>query len=183
MRQLLGDSSELQTRYGLQKDQSWGPDHSGSNTLSGRRMLQFTTAFEGLKIRKGGSNRNGKGASSSSIAKIRWIATDKTKFGELISDLSYFVSKLNELVPSVNAGDTLISMPPADAERLVGSGFDTLRIFPSSESASSETGGAAASSPLIIGSFFFWYLGSTLQKPFEGLFRACYTMFFLVSPR
>jgi hypothetical protein len=115
----LDNSSGIKARYGLRKPESLEPLAAAATTISCRRMGQFMQEFDRLKIRKYRSDIN-TAWYSPPVAKIRWVAVDKEKFERLIQDLSYFVGKLNELLPPV--GNILSSMATEDIEMLHDSG-------------------------------------------------------------
>ncbi|KAM7213976.1 Prion-inhibition and propagation domain containing protein [Rhypophila decipiens] len=124
---LADESGDIQNRYGLKHAQHFdksGP--SDETTICYSRMVRFTSAFEKLNVSQKGRTASG----SSPAAKIRWLAVDKEKLERLITDLSYFVSKLNDLVPPADSSKSLVSMAVEDMEQ-VGS-FTTLRLLLSS---------------------------------------------------
>jgi hypothetical protein len=59
-------------------------------------MLVFAEEFKLLQIR---AKDQPKALSTS--AKVRWVITDKTKFENLVQDLSHFISGLDRLVPNL----------------------------------------------------------------------------------
>ncbi|KAK0726499.1 prion-inhibition and propagation-domain-containing protein [Apiosordaria backusii] len=100
MSELASDSSEIQARYGLRQrlpEDSILPGEP-ENPISGPRMLNFNKALEKLQIR---TTTKQKSRSSSRLSKVRWVVIDKAKFDCLIKDISYFIAKLNELIPPV----------------------------------------------------------------------------------
>ncbi|KAK4210998.1 prion-inhibition and propagation-domain-containing protein [Rhypophila decipiens] len=124
---LADESGDIQNRYGLKHAQHFdksGP--SDETTICYSRMVRFTSPFEKLNVSQKGRTASG----SSPVAKIRWLAVDKEKLERLINDLSYFVSKLNDLVPPADSSKSLVSMAVEDMEQ-VGS-FTTLRLLLSS---------------------------------------------------
>ena len=108
IKSLLSDSANLQSRYGARPasvpnapvsaksivarfSQSAAP--APRATLSDVRMQRFYSDFTDLTIRTRGRT------SVQVLDKIRWVMHDKEKFEGLIHELSYFISKLNEIVP------------------------------------------------------------------------------------
>ncbi|KAK4201687.1 prion-inhibition and propagation-domain-containing protein [Triangularia verruculosa] len=108
MRGLMKDSSEIQSRYGLRKALPSDDIVSEANQISGPRMLKFSKAFEKLHI----NGRTTINSAPSLLTKARWVAIDKAKFNDLINDISYFIGKLNELIPP--ATHTLTQMALED---------------------------------------------------------------------
>jgi hypothetical protein len=51
------------------------------------------------------------------MKKVYWVIYDKEKFDALIKDLSYFISKLNDVILDTQA--TSMSMTKADLETLL----------------------------------------------------------------
>ncbi|KAK4197653.1 prion-inhibition and propagation-domain-containing protein, partial [Triangularia verruculosa] len=100
MRQLTDIISE----YGLRPQRSDDDVASGANLISGPRMLDFTNSFERLQV--GARNTDSEVMAVrqkrlSVFSKVRWVALDKEKFESLLNDISYFIAKLNELVPPI----------------------------------------------------------------------------------
>ncbi|KAK0666818.1 hypothetical protein QBC41DRAFT_325165, partial [Cercophora samala] len=67
-------------------------------------MVAFRRAFNKLSITEAIICETGKSKEEvekglSAIVKVRWVAVDNEKFGNLISDTSYSIAKLNELLP------------------------------------------------------------------------------------
>ncbi|RYP57756.1 hypothetical protein DL770_010591 [Monosporascus sp. CRB-9-2] len=100
---LLSDSQTLQGRYGMHAEGTSHPTDSISTvsdaglekrTLSVRRMARFIDDFKGLSVRTTKLQE-----AVPLRRKIRWAIHDKDKCEALIDQLSYFVSKLNEIVP------------------------------------------------------------------------------------
>lgn len=119
----------MNSRYGLREKR---PD-SGyqalppANEISERKKLAFRQAFNTLptgpkKTRSDkGSTEAGNGISA--LTKLVWVAVDKDKFGNLIDDISYFIAKLNELLPLT---PTLLSSMAIEA--ISSSGMTTAAI-------------------------------------------------------
>lgn len=97
---LLSDSKTLQDRYGM-RAVTESIDHTlqdGSSPktqiLGQRRMATFINDFRELRLRTAELQK-----AVPTSDKIRWAIHDKGKFEGLIDQLSYFVSRLNEIVP------------------------------------------------------------------------------------
>ncbi len=100
---LLSDGANLQNRYGarLEPDPpktkidmvSESAASAPRATLSDVRMQRFLSDFRDLTIRARIREP------VPVLRKIRWVIHDKEKFEGLINQLSYFISKLNEIVP------------------------------------------------------------------------------------
>lgn len=142
--QILGQASLLHTRYGLeaverptlsdevQSDlpadlQDEGIGHSKSSqylpsdvnsSISGAGIREFTGRFKALGLeKKTGQNKNLR------MTKFRWAIWDKDKFESLVKDLSYFTTKLNELLPAKEF--EMVSMARSS---LKVKDFETLRL-------------------------------------------------------
>ncbi|KAJ9602482.1 hypothetical protein H2200_013025 [Cladophialophora chaetospira] len=107
MRLLLGESEELQNRYGLSLEgQAMAKTHqprlhvkestSEDKRLGDRRRQRFLRAFGDLTVHDNDYRQFRK---TPTINKIRWAIRDKDKFEDLVQKLSDFVAKLNALVP------------------------------------------------------------------------------------
>ncbi|XXH03714.1 hypothetical protein Hte_010120 [Hypoxylon texense] len=107
IRQLLSDSQKYRDRYGLipeaktnfcdteyQMVSGRQVARQAVSAISGSRLIRFIEDFEKLEI-----STRGKRVHVSPVGKFRWIIQDKDKFEKLIQELSYFIAKLNELVP------------------------------------------------------------------------------------
>lgn len=91
---LLGESTKYQGLYGLEALSS-GEAGNVVSTMSEYRMTTFSEAYDQLQ-----EKIQAKPKGISAFRKTRWAIRDREKFTALISDLSYFVSKLNELLPA-----------------------------------------------------------------------------------
>jgi len=80
--------------------------------MSGPRMSRFVHEFKAMSIRINDRNKK-----VSSMRKLRWVVQDKDKFDKLIQELSYFISKLNEIIPDTK--DSMVPMLEADLESLI----------------------------------------------------------------
>lgn len=106
IRLLLSESQHFQDRYGLvQKKSEYLKNNiprpgqqqitnQAASAISGSRLIRFINDFEKLNI-----GSKDKTSHVSPIGKFRWAVQDKDKFEKLIQELSYFISKLNELIP------------------------------------------------------------------------------------
>ncbi|KAI6092140.1 prion-inhibition and propagation-domain-containing protein [Hypoxylon rubiginosum] len=107
IRKLLSESERLRNSYGLAPEpetESRGKNYQmvgrqqitkeAASAISGSRLIRFFKDFEALDI-----GSKDKSTHVSPIGKIRWAIQDKDKFEKLIQELSYFIAKLNELVP------------------------------------------------------------------------------------
>ncbi|KAI1246353.1 hypothetical protein MGN70_013252 [Eutypa lata] len=81
------------------------------HALSGPRMNRFISDFTALSVR---SNMPRKDVPV--LHKVRWAIHDKDKFENLIQQLSYFISKLDQIIPDTIG--SLQSMTTEDLERL-----------------------------------------------------------------
>jgi hypothetical protein len=123
---LLQDSSGIQERYGLQQQTTSDLAPPASCTLSGNRMTKFNTAFERLSAQLPQLTRRGR---LSIIAKVRWVAVDRERFGQLVDDLSHFVSKLNQLVPPVDSEAKSKAEAKADKEAKLHEALSKVKDF------------------------------------------------------
>jgi len=107
---LLSESESLTQRYGLTqaKNQS-----SVNPAMSGPRMARFLQDFDRLTL---GPLKERRRTQTSHMKKVYWVVHDKDKFDALIKNLSYFISKLNDVIPDMQA--TSMSMTKADLEPL-----------------------------------------------------------------
>ncbi len=140
IRQLADESGDIQNRYGLRPPQQYEKVTSSDSTaICHPRMMRFITAFEQLDIQK-----RRPASTSSPLAKVRWIATDREKLERLISDWSYFISKLNELVPLADSSksSSLASMAAEDIGKV--DSLAKLRILLSSDFYSQHATGPEA---------------------------------------
>ncbi|KAI1391895.1 prion-inhibition and propagation-domain-containing protein [Hypoxylon trugodes] len=106
--ELLSASDKVRKRYGLVESNAG--DHQVSPTISSPRATDFIFRFKRLTLQ---SNREGaRRVSKSKRNKILWVIRDKGKFEKLLNDVSYFVSRLNELLP--DTPETTASMMKDD---------------------------------------------------------------------
>ncbi|KAK3905627.1 hypothetical protein C8A05DRAFT_41428 [Staphylotrichum tortipilum] len=113
-RKLADESGDIRNRYGLRPPQQYEQVTSGDATgICHPRMTRRPAS------------------TSSPLAKIRWIATDRDKLERLVSDLSYFISKPKELVPVADGPKSLVSMAAEDIGDV--DSFAKLRMLLSSD--------------------------------------------------
>ncbi|MBE3044219.1 NACHT domain-containing protein, partial [Candidatus Bathyarchaeota archaeon] len=118
IRILFSESKTLQGRYGLQTVDD-GEETSIDRGFSGPRMTDFVNQFEALRVRI-----YNKQEEISRTRKARRVIRDKLKFEGLIQELSYFNSKLNEIMP-----DTRGFLPRMTAEDIEAfKGLGNLRL-------------------------------------------------------
>ena len=106
IRILLSDTKVLQQRYGMRVFKPGDEACSAVYGVGASRMSTFTAdfgkldlllqEFERLDLRIRGHR------SASCALKARWAIRDKDKFADLLRDLSYFISRLHDLVPDTN---------------------------------------------------------------------------------
>ncbi|KAM0556074.1 hypothetical protein ACHAPJ_006062 [Fusarium lateritium] len=89
---LLGESTALQERYGLQSTKKVAIPDTRMAMVSKARMAKLTRDFNTMQLRMSMRQKI-----VSPSAKLRWIITDKDKFNDLIHELSHFVSRLNDM--------------------------------------------------------------------------------------
>lgn len=142
--QLLGQASLLHTRYGLEavertprpveiqtdlpadvQDVAIGHSKSSNDipsdinaSISGAGIREFAGRFEALGLKEKPRQKK-----NLRMTKIRWAIWDKDKFGSLVQDLSYFTTKLNELLPAQKS--EMVSMARSALEE---QDFETLRL-------------------------------------------------------
>ncbi|KAK0718619.1 prion-inhibition and propagation-domain-containing protein [Lasiosphaeria miniovina] len=95
---LLRDASQLKERYGVADASAADVDSfftiDDSPAMSGPCMKRFEQRFRQLQV----SARGLKHQPPSAWAKARWAVQDKRKFGDLVSELAHFVTRLREVV-------------------------------------------------------------------------------------
>ena len=91
---LLSKGNDLRERYGFRNENA-GNIEASESPLSERRLIKFDNARVRLELRHKILGKT----DSSSKHRLRWVAHDRNKFDLLISSISYFVTKLNDLVP------------------------------------------------------------------------------------
>ncbi|KAK4443451.1 prion-inhibition and propagation-domain-containing protein [Podospora aff. communis PSN243] len=104
LRLLFSDGRDLQERYGARlvtPDDMPGQDEIAASAMSARRMARFIKSFEAMALRLAPTDHD-----ISARKKMLWVIHDKDKFHRLIEQLSYFNSKLNELVPPSSSAST-----------------------------------------------------------------------------
>ncbi|KAL1854340.1 hypothetical protein Daus18300_011526 [Diaporthe australafricana] len=99
IKRLLSDGKELKDRYGLADYQDIRHDIVLDNrvevTASSTRLQKFIERFSRLSLHTDVPRRE-----YSTAARFKWVIRDKIKFSSLMDELSYFVSRLNALVPA-----------------------------------------------------------------------------------
>ncbi|KAF5591402.1 hypothetical protein FPANT_5677 [Fusarium pseudoanthophilum] len=98
-RNLLSEGQALEARYGLQRSNTPHAAVNSHQPTSASRMERFLREFANLRLERSKSGGSNKSKSATAIQKVRWIIVDKEKFSQLISDLSYFTSRLHVLIP------------------------------------------------------------------------------------
>lgn len=93
---LLGDGELLRQKYGFEQVQQHGPPEIAC--VSSRRRIQ-TPADDAEQLEVDKSRARHSRRRLPLKRKMRWIVHDRERFEKLIQDLSYFTSKLNEIVP------------------------------------------------------------------------------------
>lgn len=129
IRILLSDTKTLQQRYGMEESRPGDKAYSTVLGIGAGRMFNFTKdfgkldlllkEFERLDLRIRGHR------TTPSTLKARWAVRDKDKFGDLLQELSYFVSRLHSLVPDTN--NTIQTMTEQDIQSL--SNRKTVRLL------------------------------------------------------
>lgn len=131
VKQLLNNSNQLRTRYGLQTVD--GPDvqiramlsdtpempQDPRESISSRGVRRFTEGFKRLDLEETARRRR----KSATLKRMQWAIRDKDKFGCLIQDLSYFTTRLNDLVP-----DKDLAMVPMARSDLEGQRLEKLKL-------------------------------------------------------
>lgn len=101
IKRLLGDGKALRDRYGLVDYQAVRHEIALDDklevrvTASSTRLQQFTERLNRLSLHNEVS-RTGHSATT----RFKWVVRDKEKFSNLMDELSYFVSRLDALVPA-----------------------------------------------------------------------------------
>src|SRR4051794_17963075 len=90
---MFNDASVLKNRYGLQESEK-ATAISDDFSISAKRVFNFHEQFKELSI----STRQ-EVARRSALKKVRWAIHDKDKFETLITDLSYFTTRISDLMP------------------------------------------------------------------------------------
>ncbi|KAH8883192.1 hypothetical protein GQ53DRAFT_847092 [Thozetella sp. PMI_491] len=103
---LLSDGKNLQQHYGVRPAEA-NEFNDVIPVISGPRMASVVRSFQAMTLQEG---KRGE------LQRLRWVVRDKDKFDELLRQLSYFNSKLNELVPE--SEQNVILMVQSDLEDL-----------------------------------------------------------------
>jgi hypothetical protein len=106
IRTLLSDASQLQIKYGVQMWSHQEPANSICGTLtapadtrwaiSGPQMERLNRALEKMRLLTQIPEQ------TSLKAKFRWAIRDKQQFEKLLQDLSYFTTRLDDLLPAAH---------------------------------------------------------------------------------
>lgn len=98
---LLDESQTICNRYGFKRVDYVVADNRRRqmDLLGDNRMQTFTLEFDQLNVRL-----NRRREHVSTIGKARWAVVDKQKFHEMIQELSYFIAKLHNIVPTDGYG-------------------------------------------------------------------------------
>lgn len=118
IKELLDNANQLRTRYGLQpvgdldvqnsarvSDLQMEPLHP-SESISTKGVLHFLEGLKALDLENAGRRRS---KTRMVTKQVRWAIWDKDKFECLMQNLSYFTTKLNELIPDKGlAMDTMV---------------------------------------------------------------------------
>lgn len=98
IKRLLGDGKALRDRYGLVEYQAVRHeivlDNKSVVTASSTRLQQFTERLNRLSLHTEVPRTR-----HSATTRFKWVVRDKEKFSNLMDELSYFVSRLDALVP------------------------------------------------------------------------------------
>lgn len=126
---LLSDTNSLQQRYGMRELQPGDEAYSNVFGIGANRMTTFTKDFGKLDLllrdfEKLDLRIRGHRVASCTL-KARWAVRDKDKFGILLQELSYFVSRLHGLVPDTN--NIIQTMTEQDVQCL--SNVKTVRLL------------------------------------------------------
>lgn len=129
IRVLLSDTKSLQQRYGMRELQPGEEAYSNIFGMGANRMSTFAKDFGKLDLllkdfEKLDLRIRGHRVASCTL-KARWAVRDKDKFGILLQELSYFVSRLHGLVPDTK--NTIQAMTEQDVQRL--SNTKTVRLL------------------------------------------------------
>ena len=94
---LLADATKVGNRYGLENTSEGYEVLPNSAAISGRRKLNFdkSIAIVSARVRK---------LKLSPLNRALWVAKDKAKLEDLVANVSYFVDRLDELVPDISDG-------------------------------------------------------------------------------
>lgn len=96
---LLSDGKALRDRYGLVDyhglSHTIALDNRSETTAGSTRLQNFVAQFERLSLHTGKPRRD-----HSNRTRFKWVVRDKEKFASLMDELSYFVSRLDALIPA-----------------------------------------------------------------------------------
>lgn len=115
IKRLLSDGKALRDRYGLVDYQSISKtivvDERSEATAGSTRLQNFITQFNRLSIHTGNPRMD-----YSAAKRFKWVVMDKEKFASLMDELSYFVSRLNALIPATE--QSLMTMTEQDLAQI-----------------------------------------------------------------
>lgn len=121
VKELLDNGNQLRTRYGLQPVGDLDVQKSSRisdllnrplhpiESISAKGVTYFIEGLKDLDLGDAGGRRN---KTKMTTKQVRWAIWDKDKFECLIQDLSYFTTRLNDLVP--DKGITMGTMARVD---------------------------------------------------------------------
>ena len=103
IRSLLSEGEALEGRYGLKKSDAAKQISLGYQGSSASRMRKFLQDFSKLGLDDTIRNNEKSRTKGPAVTKrLRWIIVDKEKFNNLVNDVSYFNSRLSDLIPDVH---------------------------------------------------------------------------------
>jgi hypothetical protein len=106
IRSLLSDASQLKTRYGVEtfgvqdlaeSSKAISAPDNPRRAISSRPMERLARELDNMRLRMQIPEQ------TSRKNKFRWVVRDKQRFGNLLSELSHFTTRLNDLVPATSA--------------------------------------------------------------------------------
>ncbi|KAJ8128692.1 hypothetical protein O1611_g4941 [Lasiodiplodia mahajangana] len=111
---LFLETTALTEKYGVRKAKAEELNElmEPCPVVSAPRLARFVRDFENLNIRIRDRDKN-----VSIFTKTRWVIRDKDKFEDLINNLSYFIRKLNEVIPDKHESVTFMAYEDIEAIR------------------------------------------------------------------
>jgi len=123
IRQLLSDASNLRQRYGLSELPAQELTHASGYAISAQSsatlMDKFVRDFAAFQVRVHEDHKPSVGA------RLKWVIRDKEKFEGLVAELSYFNTRLRELVPIQLVGMAEYGVKRPNNFEAVDNGSDT----------------------------------------------------------
>lgn len=117
IKRLLSDGNTLRDRYGLVDYQQVRHkivlDDGLGITASSKRLKRFIERFNRISFQTEVSRRE-----HSIATGFKWVVRDREKFGSLMNELSYFVSRLNALVPALVQEQSRSAMTEEDLRKI-----------------------------------------------------------------